>query len=60
MARPKQYVEEMVARFLAGTFARIAAVLAAGEDRADFVRAAVSREIARRERSKRTEESGRS
>lgn len=48
MARPKKFVEEMVARFLAGTFARIAAVLRPGEDRADLVREAVEREIKRR------------
>ena len=50
MARPRKYVEEMVARFLAGTFARIQAVLRPGEDRADLVREAVEREIKRRAR----------
>jgi hypothetical protein len=40
----------MVARFAAGTFARIAAALTATEDRTDFVRAAVERELARREK----------
>ena len=39
----------MVARFAAGRFARIEAVLAETEDRTDFVRAAVERELARRE-----------
>lgn len=39
----------MQARFAAGTFARIAAVLRDGEDRTDFVRDAVSRELERRE-----------
>lgn len=48
MARPKKFVEEMVARFMAGTFARITAVLRPGEDRADLVREAVEREIKRR------------
>ena len=48
MARPKKFVEEMVARFLAGTFARITAALRPGEDRADLVRDAVDREIQRR------------
>ena len=50
MARPKKYVEDMVARFLAGTFARIHAVLRSGEDRAELVRAAVEAELKRRER----------
>lgn len=50
MARPKKFVEEMVARFMAGTFARITAVLRPGEDRADLVREAVEREIKRRAR----------
>lgn len=49
MARPKKFVEEMVARFMAGTFARIAGVLRDGEDRADLVRDAVDAEIKRRE-----------
>lgn len=48
MARPKKYVEEMVARFVAGTFARVSGVLREGEDRADLVREAVDREVARR------------
>lgn len=52
MARPKKYIEYMVARFLAGTFARIAAVLKPGEDRADFVRDAVESELKKRERGK--------
>lgn len=50
MARPKKFVEEMVARFMAGTFARITAVLRPGEDRADLVRDAVEKEIRRRAR----------
>jgi hypothetical protein len=52
MARPKKFVEEMVARFMAGTFARIAGVLRDGEDRADLVRDAVDAEIRRRENSR--------
>jgi hypothetical protein len=40
----------MQARFPAGTFKRIEAVLAEDEDRTDFVRAAVERELQRRER----------
>jgi hypothetical protein len=38
----------MQARFVRGTFARIAAVLEDGEDRTDFVRFAVERELAER------------
>jgi hypothetical protein len=49
MARPKKFVEDMVARFLAGTFARMDAVRGE-EDRADLVRDAVERELRRRER----------
>jgi hypothetical protein len=51
MRQPQRWSEDMVARFAAGTFARIEAVLAAVEDRTDFVRAAVERELARREKS---------
>jgi hypothetical protein len=40
----------MQARFPEGTFARIEAVMQADEDRTDFVRDAVEREIRRRER----------
>lgn len=50
MSRPKKYVEDMVARFLAGTFSRIQAVLRPGEDRAELVRAAVEAELKKRER----------
>ena len=42
----------MVARFAAGTFARIEAILDKNEDRTDFVREAVERELARREKRK--------
>jgi hypothetical protein len=52
MPRPKKYFEVMPARFLAGTFARIDAVLAPAEDRADFVRASVERELKRRKAAK--------
>jgi hypothetical protein len=51
MVRLLKYVERMVARFPAGTFARIDATLGQIEDRADFVRAAVERELKRRERA---------
>lgn len=49
VGRIKRWAEDMQARFAAGTFARIAAVLRDGEDRTDFVRDAVSRELERRE-----------
>jgi hypothetical protein len=42
----------MVARFAAGTFARIEAVLGKTEDRTDFVRSAVERELRHRETTK--------
>lgn len=51
MGRKKQWAEDMQARFPQGTFARISAVLIDGEDRTDFVRESVEREIKRRERS---------
>lgn len=50
MGRKKQWAEDMQARFAEGTFARINALLRGSEDRTDFVRAAVEREIAARER----------
>jgi hypothetical protein len=40
-----------MAKFAAGTRDRIAAVLAKGEVRLDFIREAVERELERRERS---------
>ncbi len=51
MGRPPLWAENMQARFPAGTFDRIAAVLTEKEDRTDFVREAVDRELKRRERS---------
>jgi hypothetical protein len=45
--------EATAARFRAGTLARIDAVLAADEKRADFFRDTVEAEIKRRERKKR-------
>jgi hypothetical protein len=48
--RKKLWTEAMVARFSAGTFARIYALLREGEDRTDFVREAVDRELSRREK----------
>lgn len=50
VGRKKQWSEDMQARFPDGTFERIAAVLNEGEDRTDFVREAVEKELKRRER----------
>ena len=52
MGRLRKWSEDMQARFPEGTFARIATVLAATEDRTDFVRHAVDRELKRREERK--------
>lgn len=52
VGRKKQWAEDMQARFAEGTFARIARLLDDSEDRTDFVREAVEREISRRERAK--------
>lgn len=51
VGRKKRWVEDMQARFAEGTFARISGVLTEGEDRTDFVRDAVERELKRREKS---------
>ncbi|WP_409364047.1 YlcI/YnfO family protein [Bradyrhizobium liaoningense] len=48
MGRTKRWSEDMQARFPEGTFTRIEAVLDEGEDRTDFVREAVERELRRR------------
>ena len=48
MGRHRLWTEDMQARFAEGTFDRIEKVLAEGEDRTDFVRAAVERELERR------------
>lgn len=48
----QKWVDNMIARFPEGTFERIAAVLEGSEDRTDFVREAVERELKRREKSK--------
>ena len=50
MGRKRRWSEDMQARFPAGTFERIETVLGNWEDRTDFVRAAVEREIKHRER----------
>lgn len=49
--RPREFQEDMRARFAPGTFARIEAVLQEGEDRTAFVREAVERELQRREKA---------
>jgi len=48
MGRKQKWTENTTARFAEGTFARIEAVLGKTEDRTDFLREAVEREIARR------------
>lgn len=50
VGRKKRWSEDMGARFPEGTFARITAVLRGKEDRTDFVRDAVERELKRREK----------
>jgi hypothetical protein len=50
MGRTKRWAEDMQARFPEGTFDRIEAVLEDSEDRTDFVRVAVEKELKRRER----------
>src|SRR5947209_481802 len=49
VGRKKRWSEDMQARFPEGTFARIVAMLIGKEDRTDFVREAVERELKRRE-----------
>lgn len=57
MGRQKRWTEQMQARFEQGIFVKIAELLGDGEDRTDFVREAVNREIDRRSRiSKSTHE----
>lgn len=52
MGRKKLWAEDMQARFPEGTFDRIEEVLEDSEDRTDFVRVAVERELKRREKSR--------
>lgn len=49
MGRKKKFTETTIVRCVDGTFARIEAVLGQVEDRADFIRQAIERELARRE-----------
>lgn len=53
MGRPKINYEQTPARLPKGLLARIGAVLADGEKRADFIREAVERELERREKAAR-------
>lgn len=48
--RPRRWQEAMVAKFEAGTSAKIVNLLKEGETKVEFVNAAVLREIERRER----------
>ena len=52
MGRKKKYTEDVMARFTAGTKALMDTVMSPTEDRTDFIREAVAREIARRSKSK--------
>jgi hypothetical protein len=52
MGRKRLWHEAMQARFPKGTLRRINTVLAITEDRTDFVRLAVERELKRREKAK--------
>ena len=54
MGRPRQWGEDMQARFPAGTFKRIQAVLRDAEAKTDFVREAVERELKRRKKQRPT------
>jgi len=49
MGRKKRWHDVMGAKFPAGTFERITALLGEKEDRTEFVRQAVEREIERRQ-----------
>ena len=49
MPRTKRLFDHMMGRFPEGTFDRMDAVRGATEDRTDFLRAAVERELKRRE-----------
>ena len=51
--RPRQWQEDMVARFSKGTFARMDALRRPGEARTEFIREAVDHELQRREEERR-------
>lgn len=52
VGRIKEFTERILQPFREGTLARIAAVLDEGEDRTAFIRDAVDKELASRERLK--------
>ncbi|MEY5098751.1 MAG: hypothetical protein RJA36_1470 [Pseudomonadota bacterium] len=49
MPRPPRFSETYLIRWLPGTLARIRALLAAGETTGQLIRAAIDRELARRQ-----------
>ncbi len=51
VGRKKEFTERILLPLRPGTLARIAAVLLDGEERTEFVRQALEREIKRRERN---------
>lgn len=53
VGRPKLYAKPILVKFAEGVVERIKPLLAKDEDRTDFVREAVEREIKRRERQPR-------
>jgi len=58
MGRKLEWPEKFLTAFAAGTLERIRAALAEKEDARSFVRAAVDRELARRERVKKRSPEG--
>jgi hypothetical protein len=52
MGRKMLWPDKMIAALPAGTFDRMAAVLEEDEDKTDFIREAVDRELRRRERKR--------
>jgi hypothetical protein len=50
--RPRQWHEDMMARFSEGTFARMDAVRRPHEARTEFIREAVDRELKRRDKKR--------
>lgn len=57
MGRKKEIETKVLATLHEGTLERIAAVLDEGENRTQFLRAAIEAELRRRERAKRREDS---
>ena len=52
MGRKMEWPDKIIAPLAAGSLDRIAATLADGETKTDFLRTAVDRELSRRERAK--------